>query len=409
MKHYMRFLALLLAGALLLACAACGGGPVEDDPPTGTTTTAAEPPGPFAAARRISTYDDLSYDSDGKPIIEEGEVLVRFHYTDNFDAEAWQALTVIDVAWGIEAINQSTLIANAGSLLRKPVENYPDNGGHLFDDSADCGFGTAVIENWMLPEDEFKAAFHALMTEAAKAEPKDFWLLPNNYSGVLNPSYVTETSCRITSYLPEQVRPNAEAIYMSTALMREHFPFLGKPEHNNATTPTSTTVSPSRTRQPMLMIRETKQDGLVLRVETNFQKHFTGEPFTLTASVTNTTGKDIAYWADITPNLHSEIAVNILGKNEKAFIDMDTWGQLSLLTGNFFTLKAGETYTQTMRFLPGASDNVRTYDLQNMNWFPAGEYEGTAVFTYLPDTYSATLDNHEKTKELTLKFPVVLV
>ena len=39
--------------------------------------------GPFAGAWRIYTRNDLRYASDGKPIIEEGEVLVRFSRTDS--------------------------------------------------------------------------------------------------------------------------------------------------------------------------------------------------------------------------------------------------------------------------------------------------------------------------------------
>ena len=182
--------------------------------------------GPFAAARRIYTRNDLRYDSDGKPIIEEGEVLVRFHYMDTFDTDAWQVSTIIQVAWAIEAVNHAASLGDTGQALRKSED---DNGEHFFTHWENYDFGAAFSETWMLPEEGYTAAFNALLSAAKEAGEKDFWLIPNNYSGVLSPVYDTATSFRINSYLPEQLRPNAEPIYMSTGLMREHFPFLREP------------------------------------------------------------------------------------------------------------------------------------------------------------------------------------
>ena len=212
-----RFFALTLAGLLLLACAACGGNAGGNDTPTETAA-----PGPFAAARRILTYDDLRYDRENKPIIEPGEVLVRFYYMDTFDTEAWQASTVIQVAWDIEAIDHTISLDRGLALQKSPV----NDGSYYFSHAEEYDFGVAVGETWMLPEEEYTAAFNALLAEAKAAGAKDFWLVPQNYSGILNPTYVTDTSIRIDSYLPEQLRPNAEPIHMSTELMRKHFPFL---------------------------------------------------------------------------------------------------------------------------------------------------------------------------------------
>jgi len=175
-----------------------------------------------------------------------------------------------------------------------------------------------------------------------------------------------------------------------------------------STAPTSTTKSTSRvTRPDITMSREAKKDGLVLKVFTGYQHQYTGEPFTLTVSITNTTEHDIIYGADNTPNLHSEIKVRIAGKGNDQFTDMDVWGKLSLLNYRYATLKAGETYTQTMRFLPGAPlGNPRTeLSEQDIDLFPAGEYEGTAVFTY----YAGSKENPGEAKLLELKFPVILV
>jgi len=206
---WRKYLALALASLMLPACAACGGAPEPE-------------PEPFASARRILTHEDLVYDREHKPVVAPGEVLVRFTCMDTFDEEAWRAGTIIQIAWVIEAITSDIEIT--GLALRNT------DGGNVskyLTHREDYGFGVAVGETWMLPQEEFTAAFHALMAAAQAAEPKEFWLSPNNYSGILNPVYDTGTSFRIASYLPEQLRPNAEAIHMSTALMREYFPFLG--------------------------------------------------------------------------------------------------------------------------------------------------------------------------------------
>ena len=156
------------------------------------------------------------------------------------------------------------------------------------------------------------------------------------------------------------------------------------------------------------MTREATQDGLVLRVETGYQQKLTDEPFTLTVSVTNTTKKDITYGAGSgTPNMHQEIPVSIRGKGNVQFIDMDTWGKIMTDDFKFATLKAGETYTQAMRFLPGTplGDYQQELSKQDIAWFPAGEYQGTAVFTW----YTGTGWEPGETKELKVEFPVILV
>jgi len=393
-----RFFTIALAALLLLACAGCGGNPGDNDTPTETAA-----PGPFAAARRILTYDDLRYGSGNKPIIEPGEVLVRFHYMDTFDTEAWQASTIIQVAWDIEAINHDIEIT--GMALQKSVTQ---DGSYYFVHAEEYDFGVAVDEIWMLPEEEYTAAFNALLAEAKAAEAKDFWLVPQNYSGILNPVYDKDASFRIHSYLPEQVRSNegVEPMHMSTALMQKHFPFLGDPDAVRPTLPT-TTEPVSKTRPDIMMIRETEHDGLVLRVETGYQHYFTGETINLTATVTNTTKQDVTYGVGSgTPNMHMEIQVSIYGYNNAMFVDMDTYGKIHTDDYKHATLKAGETFTQTIRFMPGtprgSGDEI---DMEDVVWFPAGEYVGEARFTYI----IGTGENPGEVKHLRLDFPVILV
>jgi len=70
-------------------------------------------------------------------------------------------------------------------------------------------------------------------------------------------------------------------------------------------------------------------------------------------------------------------------------------------------LKAGETITLTIRFLPGEPRGEYQGDLseQEINWYPAGEYQGTALFTW----YTGTKENPGEEKKLRLEFPVVLI
>jgi len=185
---------------------------------------------------------------------------------------------------------------------------------------------------------------------------------------------------------------------------------IDEPQYQSSPAPTTTQAPPSRTRQSITMTREIKQDGLVLKVFTGYQHQFTGEPFTLTATVTNTTDKDIVFGADNTPDLHSEIRVSIPGTNDGAFTDIDIWGKLSDLNYKYVVLKAGETYTQTMRFLPGKALGSYRDDLskQDIDWFPAGEYEGTAIFAWHPEYPDAGLGPRDA-KLIELRFPVILV
>jgi len=59
--------------------------------------------------------------------------------------------------------------------------------------------------------------------------------------------------------------------------------------------------------------------------------------------------------------------------------------------------------------MPGAArsslvDNEALLE-KEIDWLPAGEYEGTAVFTY----YTGTAENHGEAMQLELKFPIVLI
>jgi len=166
---------------------------------------------------------------------------------------------------------------------------------------------------------------------------------------------------------------------------------------------TSSTGPAVVTRPDLMLQREAEKDGLVLRVSSDYQFKFTGEPFVLTASITNTTDRDITYGlASGTPDMHLEIHLRM----EPDFIDMDTYGKAMNTEYRYAVLKAGETFTQTMNLLPGTASGGYWADLstQEIDWYPAGEYRGTAVFSWIP----GTPDNPGETKRVELEFPIIL-
>lgn len=177
---------------------------------------------------------------------------------------------------------------------------------------------------------------------------------------------------------------------------------------SKSSTKTTTAVSPSRTRPAIAMHREAKKDGLLLQVSTSYQHQFAGEPFTVTASITNTTRHDITYGLPSgTPNMHLEIRVAVRGENNIEFIDMDTHGKAMTEDYKYAVLKAGETFTQTIRFLPGYGTGGYWADLssQTIHWYPAGTYNGTAKFSWM----TGTAAQPGETKHVQLDFPVILV
>ena len=172
--------------------------------------------------------------------------------------------------------------------------------------------------------------------------------------------------------------------------------------------PSAPTSAPAMTTRPDLALHaEAEKDGLVLLVDAGYKYQFAGEPFVLTASITNTTDKDITYGLTSSSlDMHFEIGVRF----EPEFIDMDTYGKAWDCMIRYATLKAGETFTQTMNLMPGYVIESDAYwadlSVQEIKWYPAGEYKGTASFAWItgtPDDPGAMNDNLLK-----LDFSVIL-
>ncbi len=127
-----------------------------------------------------------------------------------------------------------------------------------------------------------------------------------------------------------------------------------------------------------------------------------GEKFYVFEKVTNNSSKSITYTLPYcTPNMHLEIETEISDSNNRNFIDCDTLGKELAHAGRSETLLPGESFEQTICFLPGwTDDGSRGLEHAKITMFDKGEYTGTAVFNW---------DTEEDIDSISLEFPVVVV
>ena len=166
------------------------------------------------------------------------------------------------------------------------------------------------------------------------------------------------------------------------------------------------TGTPALTTNPSIVAENMKQytnshDGIVLSVYSPENVVF-GEKFYVFAKITNTSSESITYSLPYcTPNMHLEIEINISDNNNKAFIDCDTLGKYVAHLERSETLLPGESFEQTICFLPGWTDDGSIgLEHAKITMFDKGEYTGTAVFNW---------DTEEDIDSISLEFPVVVV
>lgn len=179
-------------------------------------------------------------------------------------------------------------------------------------------------------------------------------------------------------------------------------------EPDEPSEPAASGTAATMARAEVFMLRELAQDGLLLRVSTNYQEYAVGESILLEATVTNTGDKAVTYGAgSSTPDVHQEIPVEIGRAQGAGFVDRGLYGRFWTDDYGFAVLQPGESVTLSYEFLPGYPQNSSgdLRDLEQMNWYPAGEYTGTAAFT----RYSGTGENPGEATRMELEFPVVLV
>ena len=201
--------------------------------------------------------------------------------------------------------------------------------------------------------------------------------------------------------------PNHNACFRYNACLWHNGGIL--PDRRKRAPKSSTTEPPSRTRPHITMAREAERDGIVLKVFAPYLHQFTGEPFVLTVSVTNTTGKDIVYATGIANwgSIHQSFVIHRPGEKDAGLANMETYGKLGPHEEFYAVLKAGETHTETIRYLSGVPQGHHTVPLseQEIDWYTAGEYMGVAEFIW----FTGTLENIGEMKKLPLEFPVTLI
>lgn len=141
-----------------------------------------------------------------------------------------------------------------------------------------------------------------------------------------------------------------------------------------------------------------------LSVKIDTDKVIHGENFVLTAKATNNTGKTIYVSLPTgTPDMHFEIDVVIEDESGKRFVDLDTQGKAYTCDMKTVSVKNGETITQVMNMAPGYLIDGSMYPFgEEIKYFPAGTYKGTASFiwhdSYNPETLEYG-DEHRKVIE----------
>lgn len=145
-----------------------------------------------------------------------------------------------------------------------------------------------------------------------------------------------------------------------------------------------------------------ESENVELSVEISPESITRGNNFVLTARATNNTGKTIYVTLPTSsPNMHYEIRVKIEDESGKRFVDLDTQGKEHTDEAKTFSVENGETITQVMNIAPGYLLDGSIYPLgEEIKYFPAGTYKGTATFTWHdsfdPDTYKYG-EEHRKT------------
>jgi len=347
-----RVCALFLMGLLLLGCTACGGRSTSE--PEGTTTRNAptETPAPIpVSVQYVRTNGNL--EDNGKIIIIESKAQLDEYYTRNrCEGEDFApGKYAFDYGWDesksfAESIAKYNKSFFEGHLLVLAILVVPS--GSIRHEVTGMAGNTIYVQRIVPQMGTADMATWHLMIEVSRADwdGEGFELKLSDGDATAVPT--TSQATTMTTQAPS--RKSAAPLSTQTS-------------PKQSTTSPSTSKPPDKTIHPALILRETKQDGLLLRVQVGL-KSFSGEPITLTATITNTTKHDVTYGVGSgTPNVHQEIRVSIPG-----FTDMDLDGKVWTDDYRFVTLKVGETFTETIRFSPGG--------------LPAGEYEGTAVFTY---------------------------
>lgn len=141
-------------------------------------------------------------------------------------------------------------------------------------------------------------------------------------------------------------------------------------------------------------------DGVTLTVMLEKTKIKVGEDLKLTAKVTNNSGKDIVSMLPIYNELHYEIRTTVETDDGKYFFDKDYPIEIAENLERPFTVKNAESYTQEMTLVPA---EIKNYDVQNIEYYPAGKCTGEAVFHW------DRSEDYKHEKVLKIEFEVEIV
>lgn len=212
---------------------------------------------------------------------------------------------------------------------------------------------------------------------------------------------ITESNTETTvanKTAPNSVVANSPTVSPTTetAERTTHIPTLEPPTTQKKTTLQTTnqdsTLTPNQEYQK-------EQNGMLLTVSLPKSIEY-GEEFILVAKITNTTEESITYTLPTgTPDMHYEIRTKITDGKD-FFTDRDTFFKVCDTMERNATLNPGETFEQTMHFIPGLTKNGHLgLDNADIIMFKRSTYNGTAEFRWNTDS---------GTESLVLEFPVII-
>jgi len=178
------------------------------------------------------------------------------------------------------------------------------------------------------------------------------------------------------------------------------------------TTASTTAVTTSATSAPPTapatdpVVHTKTLDGIQLTVTLAKAKIAVREELRFSVTVKNTTQKDISYTLSSgSRDMHLEIPTAVKAANGAAWVDLDTYGIPTTSDIREAVLKAGDSFTQTMRLLPSYVTDTRGSRLEDadIEYCPTGSYNGSAAFRW-----GNSVSDMQDGKLLTLDFPVVI-
>lgn len=155
----------------------------------------------------------------------------------------------------------------------------------------------------------------------------------------------------------------------------------GDAETTGTTVPENTTAESTAEISSAPQTIEKTLDGVTLKVYIENPKVKSGGEVHITATVTNSSGKDIISTLPIYNQQHYEIRTKILTQGGKAFYDKDYPVEMTEDATRRFIIRSGESYVQDMYLVAAEMDSGMSSAADAVP-YGAGKCAGTSTFKW---------------------------